>query len=474
MIGEDIPENFGRGEYVGHTVLHPVGLAAVIVLGVAMVVLPRRLATIPMLIMACFIAPAQRVMILGLNFDLLRVMVVFGYIRLAARGEWADFQWKPLDTSLLLFAASAVTVHTFLIGTMEAFINRLGYAYNAVGMYFLFRALIRNWEDVGSVLYATVVISVPVAAAFLVENQTGRNAFAFLGGVPEFTAVRNDRLRCQGAFAHPILAGCFWASLAPLMASLWWYGVRSRPWAVLGLAMSCVIIVCCASSTPLTALLFAGVGACVFPLRTRMRPVRWAIVLGLAGLHLIMKAPVWHLLARVDLVGGSTGWHRYKLIDEAIKHLDEWWLIGTQSTYHWDVWGMYDITNQYVFEGVNGGVITLALFVATIVQAFAAVGRLLRACARDRCRLVVSWALGVALFVHCMNYFAVSYFGQMILVWYLTLAVIGSLAPLPGSAGKDARVPDPDGVSAPSRGHARLGATPSCQYGKHARAGSSP
>ena len=33
----------------------------------------------------------------------------------------------------------------------------------------------------------------------------------------------------------------------------------------------------------------------------------------------------------------------------------------------------------------------------------------------------------VALFVHVANFMAVSYFGQIIMVWYMTLAVIASL-----------------------------------------------
>ena len=36
--------------------------------------------------------------------------------------------------------------------------------------------------------------------------------------------------------------------------------------------------------------------------------------------------------------------------------------------------------------------------------------------------------LGVGLFVHCMNYIAVSYFGQIEMLWYLQLAIITSLA----------------------------------------------
>ena len=43
-----------------------------------------------------------------------------------------------------------------------------------------------------------------------------------------------------------------------------------------------------------------------------------------------MKAPVWALIQRIDIVGGSSGWHRYELIDQCIKHFSDWWLMGVK------------------------------------------------------------------------------------------------------------------------------------------------
>lgn len=59
MTDYEIPEYYGRGEYVGQMVLNPVGMSAVIVLGMALLVLHRRYATLPILIMAYIIEHAQ-------------------------------------------------------------------------------------------------------------------------------------------------------------------------------------------------------------------------------------------------------------------------------------------------------------------------------------------------------------------------------------------------------------------------------
>lgn len=416
-------------EWHGQTVIHPIGLAAIIVLGIGMLLLPRRYALLPMIAMACFIAPAQRLVIAGLDFNLLRVLVLFAWARIILRNEGAGFVWKPLDTVLLLWAAVSVVTYTLLIGSTSAFVNRLGIAFDAVGMYFVFRCLLRTWDDVDRTILGFIVISIPVAFAFLVEWSTGRNGFAFFGGVPETTAVRAGRLRCQGAFAHPILAGCFWAAVMPMIAARWWKGGACRTWVAIGLAASGLIVFACSSSTPVMAVLLSLVGAGCFILRRHMSLVRWAILLMLVSLHMVMNRPVWHLICRINVVGGSAGWHRYQIIDQALKHLDEWWLLGTPSVAHWQVWAG-DITNQYVVEGIMGGMAKLGLFVASIVLAFSGVGRLWRRHEKDPYRLALSWALGVALFVHCVNYIGVAYFGQIITVWYLQLAMIASLAPM--------------------------------------------
>ena len=79
-------------EYVGQTLLHPLGLVAALVLGVLMLILPRRTAVLPMIAMACFLAPVQRLVILGLDLNLLRILMLFGWVRLLVRGELHGFR----------------------------------------------------------------------------------------------------------------------------------------------------------------------------------------------------------------------------------------------------------------------------------------------------------------------------------------------------------------------------------------------
>ncbi|MHC4416213.1 MAG: hypothetical protein ACYS0G_13105 [Planctomycetota bacterium] len=437
--------------WFNQTTLHPIAVVALLMLGAATLVVPRRYALVPALILACFVAPAQRIVLTTLDFNFLRLIVLFGWARVLLRGETTAFRWRTLDTAVIAWVICATVTATLLNATTAAFINRLGILYDAIGIYFLCRFLVRDWEDVHAFARSAALISLPVTVAFLIEKATGRNMFAVFGGVPEITIVRAGRLRCQGPFAHSILAGTFWAVLMPLIGALWWRRGWNRILAVAGLAASTVIVIACGSATPIGAMLFGIAAAALFPLRRWLRWVRWSAVVGLIGLQLVMINPVWHLLARVPLVTGASGWYRFKLIDEFLRHFHEWWLVGTNSYAGWSPLGFEAITNQYVLQGVQGGLLTLAIFLAIIAVAFHGVGQIGRRADRRRYRLVQSakragghaletiptsaahvamaWALGVALFVHCVAFIGVSYFGQVILVWYLALGFIGSLTP---------------------------------------------
>ncbi|MDX2114090.1 MAG: hypothetical protein SFZ24_00535 [Planctomycetota bacterium] len=419
-------ENFGGAGWTNQTNLHPLGLTLTVLCGLALLAMPRRLSIWPFIVMACMVAPAQRLVIGGLDFSLIRLMVIFGMLRVVLRHEYAGVRWQRVDYVILAFALVRTMAYTIQQASVSALIFQAGMTFDAVGLYFLFRCLVRDWRDVIRTMVGFIVMSLPVAAAFFVESKTGRNAFAFFGGVPEITLVREGRLRCQGAFAHPIIAGCFWASLIPSVVALWWQGAMNRLWALIGVSTMCAIVLFSASSTPVMGVIFGLLGWAMFLMRWWMRYVLILFVMALIGLHFSMNKPVWHLISRITIAKGNTGHHRYMLIDGAVNRFSEWALVGTRSTAHW-FWGGQDVTNHYILEGVRGGFLTLALFVTTIWMCFTAAGRTWRVWSGDRSKLMLSWSLGVCLFVHCTNFIGVSYFGQAVFLWYLLLAMIVSM-----------------------------------------------
>lgn len=408
--------------WANQTTVHPVGLAMLALLSVGILIVPRSWTMFPFFVMACF-AARQRIVIATIDLDFLRMMTLVVAIRILLRGESTSFRWRPLDALVLLWAFFGLLVYVIQFdGEMSSVVYRAGWAFDIAGVYLAGRCLIRSWDDIDNFVKGAAIVGVVVAAFFLVEKTTARNLFSVFGGVPEITRIREGRLRAQGAFAHPILAGTFWAAMVPLFIAQLGHR-RGVYFGVLGIASAVVIIMACSSSTPLMGLAIALFGALMFKVRFWMGWITCGVGVMLVGLHLSMEKPVWHLVSRIDLVGGSTGWHRYHLINESINHIGEWWLLGTRSTNHWGL-GLFDVTNQYVLEGVRGGLVTLVVFDLMLVAAFLACGRIWRALSE---RPFAAWTIGVCLFVHVMSFIAVSYFGQIAFLWALTLAWIGSL-----------------------------------------------
>jgi hypothetical protein len=440
----DRPED-QLAQWFDRTTVHPVGVIAVILLALATLLLPRKWAFAPLVVFGCLISSAQRVVVLGLDFDFLRILVLVGFVRVLARGEARRLTWNAIDTCLVLYAVIGATAYVVLRDDDKALVNRLGWTYDVLGFYFLFRFFFHGAADPRRVAQVFILAGLPAAVLFGIEYATQKNLCSVFGGVPEQTWVRDGRIRCQGPFTHPIMAGVYWASVLPIVVALWWSGGRWKTWCGVGVVTLLFIVFTTNSSTSVMAVFFGMAAMAAFVLRDSMRTVRWAALAVLVALHLVMKAPVWHLMARATVFDASTGWHRFYVIDQAIKHFDEWWLSGVVTTRGWN---LYDITNEYVWTGIEGGLFALAAFVAMIAFGFKKIGADRKRVEGSRAARILVWSLGCALFVHCTNFLAVSYFGQSRMIWFLMLALIASQAPTvaklrgpAGPAGRRAREP---------------------------------
>jgi hypothetical protein len=413
-----------QSDYYGETTVHPLALVALVVAMALTLLLPRKWALLPALCLVCFVPSSQRLVLLTLDFTFVRLLAFAGLARCVMRNEYAGFKFNKLDKFMIIWGVAEMVLAT--LSSNRGPVYFAGEIVTRLGLYFFARMVIRSYADVHRITVAMAFFAIPVAVAFVYEHFTAHNIFSVFGGVPAKTDLRQGRLRCQGAFAHPILAGCFWASMTPLMVALW-RDPRKRAFALVGLAMSSVIVLMCASSTPVFAMLIAVVGMLMIRVRRRMRLIAWGTLVLLVCLHMVMNKPVWHLLARVSVVGGSTGWHRYALIDGFVNHWREWIVRGSgRGAAHWGR-GLFDVTNYYIIQGLRGGIVLLVLFIIVLASGFKMVGRTWRKVDRDRLKRVTAWAVGVVLFQHCMNFIAVTYFGQINVVWCMHLAMIGSL-----------------------------------------------
>jgi hypothetical protein len=308
---------------------------------------------------------------------------------------------------------------------MGAVIAQVSFWWDALGGYFLFRFLIQDDEDVLRVIKVLAVLALPCGLAMLREHYTGIDTFGFLGGVREVLEVRNGSPRAQGPFAHALLAGTFGATLPPLLFWLW-KGGKAKFLAFIGMVGCTLMSSLTVCSSPILTYAL-GVGAvCAWPFRERMHLFRRGIVLACIAAQLFMNAPFWFLMAHIDLTGSSSGWYRAALIDNFIRHFGQWWLVGTNDNIYWADGAMWDACNQFVAEGVAGGLATLVCFIALICIGFKLLGNARRAVKGDSEKEWYFWFLSAALFAHVVAFFGIDYFDKTKFAWYALLAMIGA------------------------------------------------
>lgn len=416
------------------TNLSSIGLSFIFIMGISVLFLPRRLAFVPIIMTTCYITLGQQLLISVFHFSAIRIVILLSWFRLFVRGEISALKLNSLDKAVICWVISSFVIYNLQWLTSEALVNRLGFVFDVIGIYFLFRFIIIDFNDIENVQTAIAIIIIPLAIAMLYEYSSGRNIFLMFGGVAEIADSRGTRFRCQGPFRHPILAGTFGAVLLPLLFSIWFKCGKFRLYAVAGMASATIIMLTSASSGPLIASLFGVVALLMWPFRGYMSIIRWGILFIFISLHLVMKAPVWHLMARIGGSMGGTGWHRSYLIDQAIAHFDKWWFLGMKYTADWFPYGLAidpnvtDVTNQYIAEGIKGGLLTLILFIAVIVFSFKIIGLSLRTIEEGSfVEKITLWSLGASLIAHLISFLSVTYFDQIIVIWYLLLAMISTI-----------------------------------------------
>lgn len=393
-----------------------------------LVTVPRRYALIPLLMAVAYTTRLPVIEIGPANLSVLRVLVIVGILRTLARGERIAHGLNAVDRLLFLWAGLLIGLSVF--HTSDAWTFRIGLVLGELGFYWLCRIFVQDAGDIHRMFRVLSVALLPLAALMLMEKFASHNYFEVMGQFSEVN-IRDGHVRAFGPFAHPILAGTAGASLAPMAMFLW---RSNRLIALSGLCAAMGIVLASTSSGPVMMVLFTCLGMLVWNVRTSLRLIRWGTVAMLLCLQVVMKDPVYFLMARIDITGSSTGWHRAQLIRSSLEHLGEWWAVGTDYTRHWMASGVHsntihtDITNHFLGMGVNGGLPLLIAFVLVLRAGFRQTGAALRADGGEsQKQAFLTWTLGAMLFGQVVNFWSISLFDQSVSFFYLVLAMIGAL-----------------------------------------------
>lgn len=433
--------------------MNPFAVILVFCVSVALFTCPRRLAPIPLLFGCCYMTVGQGLELGPISLPVYRIVLLLGALRVLSHGEWQGLRANRIDKLMIAWSLWVLFASLFrerLPGSGPVF--TAGVVYDQAMFYGLIRMWVRDLDDIKQIAASVGILVVPIALEMIYEKSGGRNLFAVFGAVPEEALQREGRIRAQGPFRHPILAGTVGAICVPLMFSIW---RERRTRALTGIAAGVVMVVASASSGPVMTLIL-GVGALLlWHFRVMVPTLLVAAGFLYLAAEVVMERPAYYLLSKIDITGGSTGWHRSRLIEAWLGHFGEWWLVGTDHTRHWMPHGVpvgdgrhIDITNQYISFAITGGLVGLLLCVAMILTGFRWVGAAIRN-TEEPGRQFAIWCLGATLFAHAGTCIAVTYFDQSMMFLWLTIAAIGSLHSAlvaPATAGNPAPAPPPVGA----------------------------
>ena len=413
--------------------MNPLGFLVFLVSAIALMSVPRRWAIIPLLAGVIFITHGQALEIGGKQ-SVFRLLLGVGLLRIIVRGEGLGGGLNRVDKLMLALGAWLFFASFFhepgAVAAGPTFI--IGKVAEISLCYFLVRSFCQDMDDFASIMGLIAIMLVPIALEMIQEKFTGINLFSkVFGGVQEAVVVRDDELRARGPFRHAILAGTVGAALIPIMIGLW---RRNPVVAKIGMAACLTMVVACASSGPILSLGFGLIGVFLWRFRSWMGMIRWSIPIGYALLAMIMTRPVYYIIGELSM-GGSTGWHRSKLIDSAIHYFGDWWAFGTDHTRSWMPTGVTfsdehtDITNYFLAYGVMGGILAVILLIAMTWVGFKWVGNTIDSIPEDNesgDRFMV-WCMGASLFSHVATSISVAYYDQSVFFFWFSIATISSI-----------------------------------------------
>jgi len=418
------PTHFRFGGGAVETILHPLVAVWMLIAIVLIFVLPRNKAIVPFFL-AFFTIPMPQVLVVGnVHLTMQQILILTVLVRMAvfrARpGSVGRFAggFNILDRLVVLWSlVMAIAFCIQFFTESQAWIRDMATLLESLGGYLAARFLIPDRDAACRMIKALAFIFLFEGACMISEQFTLRNVFEFAGG--NWPSLRNGHVRSEGP-----IGGLYGATIASVLLPLFlwlWREKRSLIVACLGFAGATAMAFTSHASTTWMAYGASLLGLAFWSLRKQMRLIRWGIVFTLVGLHLVMHGPVWSLIEKIDVTGGSSNYQRYMLIDNCIRHFTDWFLLGYTQYFDWG-FGMWDLCNQFVAVALGGGLLGLVLFISIYSRGFGAIGDARKQADGNPREELFLWCLGSALFANVVASFGINY------VVYLQLALFALLS----------------------------------------------
>jgi len=347
------------------------------------------------------------------------------------------FVWNGLDKWVTVSVLTYLVVSCLTIPLSEALEGQAGLLNDTWIAYIATRLCIKEQKEFSLAAKGIGVLLVPLALLGLAEAFTSWQPYLPLTRHcpwrPEIrvTEPRSGLNRAVGPFGHPILFGCCFAMFFPL---IYWLRREAGAYRFLVYILCSIIILGALSSMSGGSWGMLGAVLVFLAFESKplwVKPVLKLLLIQCVGIALVANRPVYYIIfSYLNPVGGAW-WHRAKLIDCAIASFGEWYLLGYKGED--PGWGQYlgmrhtDVTNQFILNGVRYGIVGILVLCVVLVVSYKA---LVRAYRRSNSVKVKSacWALGCSLSGVIISWTTTAYFSQMLTLFYVCMAMIGSVS----------------------------------------------
>lgn len=349
------------------------------------------------------------------------------------------FKWSQLDKWVSLSMVVYVGMTLITQPTFASIENRGGFVIDTWFTYLATRLIVTNREKLVSIIKCIGIALIPLAILGCVESVSGWQPFEPLKSLRPWhqttgteEIIRDKRwgfTRAVGPFSHPILFGSGFTLFLPL---IYYLRHEKNNWRLKAYILSVVAIIGALSSMSSGPWVMTIV--VIFCLIIE-RYQQWArhilkfFILSCVILEILSNRPLYYVIfSRASQLGGA-GWHRARLIEVAINHFGEWWLAGYGGND--PGWGPHfgmsftDVTNEFILTGVRYGLAGLTILCIVLVVALRGLISARKKTTNPTDRSLY-WALGCILLAVTVVWMSVSFFGQLIPLFYCVLGIIGS------------------------------------------------
>jgi hypothetical protein len=382
-----------------------------------------------------------------LDFTICRIVMLAIYANLFLQTNLAKrFKLILLDKLIILYFLAQIVAgginSNFSSGFLE---NRAGVIFDTLLAYFVFRMIITTKNQYIVLVKGILLIAAPLALVGFYQCLTGDNPFGFLrqyntillGGFQSSEYVplrRGNFFRADVTFSMSIMFGLFFAMLGPAALGIIPIIRRRKNVYIVAVCLMAVGVLSSMSSGPILALMLAVMFIGFYRFRRYWKPVVTIIIIGCGIVEIISNRHFYDIFGRYTF-SPATAWYRSRLIDVALFEggMSGYWLTGYGFGNVDPDWGSKidgnatDIVNHYILILYRFGLIGLIPFLAIVVGASKALIEAYQVCTFETVRWLI-WCLAGALFgvLFAMN--STSLFGQAITVFYILLALCGSMS----------------------------------------------